>query len=231
MEGVYALAFAVYALTTLLAVMVVYRPAGAAPRALTLLSEIREGLRYVRQSRALMGHLGITVIFNLFGFPYAAMVPVVGQQTFNANPVAIGLLQSIEGAGAFVGAMSIAFLASPTRFRLIYLWGTVLFLVCILLFSLTTSYPVAMVTLMASGFGLSGFAAMQSAIMFSEAPPEIRSRLMGILSVCIGVGPIGVLHVGWLAEHLGGSLALTVMSAEGLIALAVLVFLVPEVRR
>ena len=81
------------------------------------------------------------------------------------------------------------------------------------------------------GLGIAGFASMQSAIMFSEAPPEIRSRLMGILSVCIGAGPLGVLHVGWLADWLGGSMALTVISLEGLVAMGLLVFFVPELRR
>ena len=159
------------------------------------------------------------------------MAPVVGSETFSVSPVLIGLMMASEGAGAFVGATMLAFLATPARFRRIYVLGSGLFILCILLFSLVDIYGLAVLILIVGGFGIAGFAAMQSAIMFSEAPPEIRSRLMGVLSVCIGAGPIGVMHVGWLASMLGGSTALAVIAVEGLIALAVLLVCVPELRR
>jgi MFS family permease len=231
MHGIYTVSGTIFAISVLLAVLVVYRPAPREPRPFALFSEIRDGFAYLRRSRALVGHLGVTVIVNLFAFPYAAMIPVVGKETFGADAVWTGMLLSVEGAGAFAGAMAVAFLAAPERFRRIYLLGSCLFIVCVFLFSLQTDYGMALAVLVVGGIGISGFASMQSAIMFSEAPPEIRSRLMGILSVCIGAGPLGVLHVGWLADWLGGSMALTVISLEGLVAMALLVIAVPELRR
>jgi MFS family permease len=231
MTGAYAVAGTFYAVAGFLAVALTYRPGVRPARTLRFLAEIGEGLGYLRKNRALMGHLGVTVIVNLFGFPYAAMAPVVGAETFDVSPVYIGLMMASEGAGAFTGAMLLAFLAAPERFRRIYLIGSVLFICCVLAFSIVDVYALGVVALVVSGFGIAGFAAMQSAIMFSEAPPEIRSRLMGVLSVCIGAGPIGVMHVGWLASMLGGSLALTVIAIEGLVAMAVLIALVPELRR
>jgi len=57
--------------------------------------------------------------------------------------------------------------------------------------------------------------------------PLHMRRMLGVLSVCIGAGPLGVLHVGWLADRIGGSLALTVIAVEGLVALLVLAFARP----
>jgi len=228
--GAYAVAAVFYGVSALVAASIRFTPAASEPRRFALIADIREGLAYLRRSRALLGHLGVTVVVNLFGFPYAAMAPVVGRETFAVDPVRIGLLLTVEGFGAFAGAVAIAFLATPRRFRLIYLSGSALFMVAVLAFSVTTSYGVALVVLTAGGVGIAGFASMQSAIMFSESPPAIRSRLMGVLSVCIGAGPIGVLHVGWLADRIGGSLALTVIGVEGLVALAALVVAVPELR-
>ena len=231
MTGAYAVAATFYAVAGLLAITLIYREAKRPPRSTKLFADIAEGITYLRKNRALMGHLGVTIIVNLFAFPYAAMAPVVGDETFSVSPVLIGLMMASEGAGAFVGATLLAFLATPARFRRIYVLGSGLFIFCILLFSLVDVYGMAVVILVVGGFGIAGFAAMQSAIMFSEAPPEIRSRLMGVLSVCIGAGPIGVMHVGWLASMLGGSTALTVIAVEGLAALAVLLVCVPELRR
>jgi hypothetical protein len=54
---------------------------------------------------------------------------------------------------------------------------------------------------------------------------------MGVLTVSIGAGPIGMLHVGWLADWLGPSTAVAVMAIEGLIAVIVAAIAWPELRR
>ena len=41
-----------------------------------------------------------------------------------------------------------------------------------------------------------------------------------MLTVCIGLGPIGFLHLGLMAELLGARLACVLTGAEGLLALA-----------
>jgi MFS family permease len=229
--GAYAVTAVFYGVSALVAASVRFTPVPQEPRPFALFAEIRDGLAYLRRTRALLGHLGVTVIVNLFAFPYASMAPVIGRETFQVDAVRIGLLLAVEGGGAFVGALAIAFLVRPERFRLIYLCGSVLFVASVLVFSLTTSYAVALVALTVSGFGIAGFASMQSTIMFGEAPPAIRSRLMGVMAVCIGVAPIGVLHVGWLASRFGGSMAVTIITVEGLLALGVLILAFPELRR
>jgi hypothetical protein len=73
---------------------------------------------------------------------------------------------------------------------------------------------------------------MQSSIMMLSARPEIRARVMGLLTVFIGAGQfIGMLHLGWLADWLGAAAAVQLMALEGLAALAVVAFLWPEMRR
>ncbi|MBT5263948.1 MAG: MFS transporter, partial [Rhodospirillaceae bacterium] len=68
------------------------------------------------------------------------------------------------------------------------------------------------------GFGLAGFGSMQSTLVFLSAPPEARSRMMGLVSVCIGAAPLGLLHVGWLGDTFGTEIALMVTSGWGLVA-------------
>jgi hypothetical protein len=65
----------------------------------------------------------------------------------------------------------------------------------------------------------SGFSIMQATLVYLAAPPEMRGRVFGVLSVCIGVGMIGFLHLGWLAGVLGTTWAIMIIGAEGLVAL------------
>ena len=72
---------------------------------------------------------------------------------------------------------------------------------------------------------------MQSTIFFLAAPAAMRSRVMGILTVSIGAGPLGMLHVGLLADWLGAPAAVALIAGEGLLALALAVLIWPELRR
>ena len=67
--------------------------------------------------------------------------------------------------------------------------------------------------------------------MMMSAPPELRSRVMGVLSVSIGTGPLGVLHLGALASWLGAATAVSIIGVEGLIALTIAILIWPELRR
>ena len=72
------------------------------------------------------------------------------------------------------------------------------------------------------GIAMAGFASMQSTLTYLNASAEYRSRVLGVLALCIGTGPLGFLNVGWLAESFGLPTALTVMAAEGLFAMLLL---------
>ena len=48
----------------------------------------------------------------------------------------------------------------------------------------------------------------------------MRSRILGVLSVCIGTGPIGFVWLGMLADLIGAHWATAVTGAIGLLAMA-----------
>ena len=190
-----------------------------------------EGVRLVRENRMLAGFLWVTVIYNICGFPFLSMVPVIGKDMLGMGPVAVGLLAGAEGAGAFLGAMFVAVFARTPWFLGIYLYGTTLALVMILVFGLSNTALLSSLAMPIVGLGAAGFGSMQSAVVFASAPPHLRGRLMGVLVVCIGVSPLGYLQLGLLAEWFGASAAVAIVAVEGLAALALVVRRWPELRR
>jgi MFS family permease len=76
--------------------------------------------------------------------------------------------------------------------------------------------------LVLGGFGTAGFGNMQTTLMLTEAPPEMRSRLMGIVTVGIGTGPLGVLAAGAIAAEFGPRTAVLIMASLGLLFTAML---------
>ena len=74
--------------------------------------------------------------------------------------------------------------------------------------------------LLLTGFGGAGFGTMQATLVYLASPPEMRSRILGVLTVCIGIGPLGFLWLGWLADHIGSHNATALTGALGLLAMA-----------
>ena len=61
---------------------------------------------------------------------------------------------------------------------------------------------------------------MQATLVYLSPPPEMRSRMLGVLSVCIGIGPIGFINIGLMADWLGAPAAVVITGIEGLAAMA-----------
>jgi hypothetical protein len=84
------------------------------------------------------------------------------------------------------------------------------------------SFLAASGALVIIGMASACFAAMQGTLSYLEAAPEYRSRVLGVLTLCIGSGPIGFFNIGWMAEAFGVASALIISSVEGLLVLAIL---------
>jgi MFS family permease len=194
-----------------------------------VLPRIAAGLRHVVHNRALMGTLMVTVVFNLFGFPVTAMVPVIGEEILHLSEFPLGLLASAEGAGALISALLIATVGKAHQFKRLYFIGVFLYLNAVLLFASSTLPVWSGIVLFVMGLGAAGFAAMQATLSLLNAAPEYRSRVMGVVTMCIGTGPIGFAHLGLMADALGAPMATAVMAVEGIVALLLVALKWPEI--
>ena len=61
--------------------------------------------------------LVVTVIYNVFAWPFTSMIPVIGRDRLQLGPEGVGLLASIDGVGAFAGALLLALVADPEMVR------------------------------------------------------------------------------------------------------------------
>jgi MFS family permease len=228
--GVYALGALLYLASAALVLPVAYRSAGAAGAA-SLLAMLRDGWRFARSERLIVGTLVVTLIVNLWGWAYVTMVPVIGERVLMLSPVLIGALMSTEGLGALIGALLVARYDRPRRYTQIYTASSAAFLLGVLAFALSAWFPLSLALMLFCGIGIAGFAVMQTTLVFLAAPAPVRSRVMGLLTVAIGGGPIGMLYVGVLADWLGAPNAVAFLAVQGLIALALAAWYWPEMRR
>jgi MFS family permease len=203
-----------------IALRVSHRGRPAAARTGPVLREMAESFRLALRLPALRGVLAVTVVFNIFAWPFTSMVPVIGSEGLRLGPEGVGILASMDGLGALFGAALVGLLSRPDRYPLIYLGGTGLYLGMICIFSLASTPVLAGAALLLLGFGNAAFGTMQATLVYLVTPPELRGRALGVLSAAIGTGLIGFLHIGVLAALFGAQAAAFVTGAEGLLALA-----------
>jgi len=194
-------------------------------------SNLSEGLKHVKADQIIVVTLIITIVMNIFGFPYQSMVPVIGVETLKVRPLLIGVLIATEGIGATTGSLVIALKARPGGFTKIYSIGSVISLLAILSFSLAPSFWMALPILFIGGFSMSGFATMQSVIVITSTPAEIRGRVLGVLAASIGTGPIGALLVGGMAVWWGANNAVSIIAIVGLVLTVISLLIWPSYLR
>jgi MFS family permease len=220
LAGAFSLSALVYLLAALLALGLRHEQE---PRRFILSQvphDLAESLTFARGHAVIAGVLMVTIAMNLLGFPYAALVAPIGRQHFMASPILVGVMAASESFGAFLGGLWLTSGDPPGKGRTLMVGGSLLFLVCAALMPLAPIFSLACALLVAGGCGSAAFANMQTSLIITYAPPHIRSRLMGLLTVCIGAGPVGILLVGTLATVLGPLGAVDAIELSGLVAVA-----------
>lgn len=195
----------------------------AAPRA-TPLRDLIDAFIYALRDKEMLRILAVTLVFNIWGFAFMSMIPVIGEAELGLSPGEIGALTSMEGVGAFLGALSVAWLAgtSRLRFRRLYFFGTLVYLMLVFLVGSAPTAVAIAVILVAVGLAGACFSSMQSTLTYVVAPPAMRSRMFGVLSICIGAGMIGSVNVGLMAEVFGAPAAVRIIAVEGLVTLVLI---------
>jgi MFS family permease len=218
-DGAFALSVVLYTAALVAALRVRYRNTGAAGSS-SVLARIAEGLKLVRGDARLIGTLVVTVIYNVFAWPFTSMIPVIARDRLGLGPEGVGILASMDGIGAFAGAVFLAMWLRPAWYARAYVGGVTIYMIMLTIFALVPNQLVAGIALLCTGLGGAGFATLQATLVYLAAPPEMRSRILGVLSVCIGTGPIGFVWLGLLAEAIGAHWATAVTGIVGLLAMA-----------
>ncbi len=166
--------------------------------------------------------MGVTLVYNMFCFPFTTMVPVIAQKDFLLVPILVGALSACEGIGGTFGALLVGMFGSERTLFRYYYFGTVTLLVLMFGLSFHLTVPTAVAVLLLTGMAASAFSATQYALVHVIAPPEVRGRATGVLSLFIGSSMIGHYMAGQLFGVFPSAEAMRIMAASGLSVMLIL---------
>ena len=180
----------------------------------------RQGWASLRASAPMFGVFLVTVLMNIWTFPYMNLLPVFARDVYGLGPEAMGWLGAASGAGTIAGLTAVQLGRRNLSNEWVFVGGSLLSCLGIAAFAFSGSLGLALMMLFCSGLGQAGFSIMQSSIILMRSPDEMRSRAMSTLVVAIGVGPFGRLQSGALAETWGAQGAVGIMAALGALGIA-----------
>jgi predicted MFS family arabinose efflux permease len=189
------------------------------------------GIQYALHNRVVLGVLCITVIMNALAFSYVQILPVMARDHLHVGPGLMGLLASADGLGTLVGAVLLAALGNLPYHGRIFALGALLELVSLLVFAASPWYALSFFLLFCVGLGNAGFSTMQSTIILLSAAPGMRGRAVGILGLCIGSTPLGLLELGVVATAVGVPAAIGLNAGLGLALLLPVLIYTPLLSR
>jgi MFS family permease len=190
-----------------------------------------EGMRYVRANPTILAVVLITLIMNLWIFPYVSLLPVFAREVLHQGPIELGFLSTGTGLGSFLGLLLLSFLRQRVNVGTLFVVGTGWMCVALAVFALSNVYPLSWAMLLCAGMGMACFGTLQSTIVLLSTNDEMRSRVMGVLVLAIGGDPLGQLQIGTLAERFGVQTTLAGQASAAALALVLIVTLLPGVLR
>jgi MFS family permease len=164
--------------------------------------QIREGLRYIRETPELRSILIMTAAVGTLAINFPVVLPLLAKVTFDGNAATYSWMTVSMGVGALVGALVVAHRSKPTA-RVVIASGLG-FGVAILVASFAPTVALFVFVVAFVGAGQITFLATCQSTVQLEAEPSKRGRVMSVYTITIlGTTPIGGPLVGWISEEFG----------------------------
>ena len=189
------------------------------------LLNMMEGFRYVVHTAPIRALLLLLGLASFAGMPYTVLMPVFADDIMHAGARGLGILMGASGAGALIGSIM---LAMRSTVRGLGTWvgaAATLFGVTAIAFSFSRNLALSCVLLVLVGIGMMVQTASSNTLIQSMVPDALRGRVMAVYAMMfVGLGPIGALVAGSLAQHIGAPLTvaaggvLTILGAVAFMA-------------
>ena len=195
-----------------------------------IFEDITAGLGYMWQTPLVFGLLLTSFVPMLFGMPVQFLMPAFNQDILGGGPDDLGLMMGAMGGGALTGSLVLARLGDLRRKGFWLLGIGVVWAIFMGIFAFTHTLLVAMFAVALVGLCSSMFMAMNMSLVQLAVNPVMRGRVNSIMMMTFGLMPIGVIPVGFIAEHYGIDLALKI--SAGLLALVIVMLgvFIPAIR-
>jgi MFS family permease len=195
------------------------------------LESVKEGLRFVFNSKEVFGALSLDLFAVLFGGA-VAMIPVFAKDILKVGPIGFGWLNAASDIGAIIIILIITVFPANRGQGKKLLLAVAGFGVCIIVFALSKIFWLSFIMLLLSGM-LDGFSMIvRGTIVQLKTPDHMRGRVMSVNSMFINSSnELGQFESGVAAKAMGVIPSVVFGGAMTLLVVGVTWFKAPALKK
>lgn len=192
---------------------------------------VLEGLRYIWQSKLILGAISLDLFAVLLGGA-VALLPVYVREILKIGATGLGILRSAPGVGAVAMSIMLAYWPLKRRAGVTMLWCVFGFGLATLAFGLSRNVWLSLAMLFLTGATDTVSVIVRSTMIQLGTPDQMRGRVSAVNMVFVGASnEVGQFESGITAQWFG-TVPSVVLGGVGTIVIVLLwSFLFPDLRK
>ncbi|SRX55931.1 MFS transporter [Aequorivita sp. CIP111184] len=168
-----------------------------------IMKSLKEGIKFVMNTRVILGALTLDMFAVLFGGA-VALLPIYAQDILKVGPEGFGILRAAPAVGALVIMFTSAHFPLNKNAGLKLLAAILGFGICIIIFGVSTWFWVSVIALFLSGATDGISMVIRSTILQLRTPDAMRGRVASVNSMFVGSSnELGAFESGLTAKLMG----------------------------
>lgn len=192
---------------------------------------LEEGLRFVFETKAILGALTLDMIAVLFGGA-VALLPIYAQDILKVGSEGFGVLRAAPAVGAFITMLITAYIPLNKNAGIKLLGAVFGFGICIIIFGLSSIFWISLVALFFSGVTDGVSMVIRQTILQLKTPDHMRGRVASVNSIFVGSSnELGAFESGLTAKLMGTVTAVVFGGSMTLITVLITAIKSPKFRK
>ena len=168
-----------------------------------VLESLKQGVRFVFKTKAILGALSLDMIAVLFGGA-VALLPVFAQDILKVGSEGFGILRAAPAVGAFLTMLATAYIPISRKAGMKLLVAVFGFGVSIIIFGLSSVFWISVFALFFSGVTDGVSMVIRQTILQLKTPDHMRGRVSSVNSMFVGSSnELGAFESGLTAKLMG----------------------------
>ena len=168
-----------------------------------ILKSLKEGVKYVYRTKAILGAITLDMIAVLFGGA-VALLPIFAQDILKVGSEGFGVLRAAPAVGAFITMLITAYIPLTKNAGIKLLAAVFGFGVCIIVFGVSSVFWISVVALFFSGVTDGVSMVIRQTILQLKTPDSMRGRVASVNSIFVGSSnELGAFESGLTAKLMG----------------------------
>lgn len=168
-----------------------------------VMQSLKEGIRFVFKTKAILGALSLDMVAVLFGGA-VALLPIFAQDILEVGSEGFGMLRAAPAVGAFMTMLITAYIPISKNAGLKLLVAIFGFGVSIIVFGLSSVFWISVVALFFSGVTDGVSMVIRQTILQLKTPDHMRGRVSSVNSMFVGSSnELGAFESGVTAKLMG----------------------------